>query len=264
MIFGKLVAGLIGYLTGGVFGLVFGIFIGHIFDRALQSSLGMASPENIARVQQSFFETTFLLLGYLAKADGRISEDEIAHTEQIVARMGLDAEQRQQAIQLFRDGSRPEFELDVVVTSFKHVCSTQRQLTQTLLLFLISLAQSDQTLHAEEHAALVRISSLLGVGAMQLEMLIKMTKAQSGFHGQSSGSSGMQSTLKDAYTALGIDSSASDKELKHAYRKLMSEHHPDKLIAKGVPEAMVKLATEQSQEIQSAYEMVRKHRGIGK
>ena len=110
----------------------------------------------------------------------------------------------------------------------------------------------------------MRISSLLGVGAMQLEMLIKMTKAQSGFHGQSSGSSGMQSTLKDAYTALGIDSSASDKELKHAYRKLMSEHHPDKLIAKGVPEAMVKLATEQSQEIQSAYEMVRKHRGIGK
>jgi DnaJ like chaperone protein len=61
-----------------------------------------------------------------------------------------------------------------------------------------------------------------------------------------------------------VGSQVNDKELKRAYRKLMSENHPDKLIAKGVPEDMVKLATERSQEIQAAYEMVRKHRGTRK
>ncbi len=68
-------------------------------------------------------------------------------------------------------------------------------------------------------------------------------------------------SLDDAYAALGVDSSVTDKELKRAYRKLMSENHPDKLIARGVPADMVKLATEKSQEIQAAYEMVRKSRG---
>jgi DnaJ like chaperone protein len=264
MIFGKLVAGLIGFLTGGFFGLVVGLFVGHLFDRSLQATFGMASPENLARVQQSFFETTFLLSGFLAKADGRVSEEEIAHTEQIFLQMGLDTAQRQQAIKLFREGSEAGFELEGVVSSFKNICGNQRQLRQTLLLFLISLAHADDTLDPQEHAALTRISGLLGVGAIQLEMLIKMTRAQGQFHGQAGGSAGTGTSIDDAYAALGIDSSASDKELKRAYRKLMSENHPDKLIAKGVPEDMIKLATERSQEIQSAYEMVRKHRGIGK
>ena len=68
------------------------------------------------------------------------------------------------------------------------------------------------------------------------------------------------SSQEDAYRALGVESTATDKEVKRAYRKLMSEHHPDKLIAKGVPEAMIKLATERTQEIQTAYELIRKSR----
>ncbi|MGJ8687769.1 MAG: DnaJ domain-containing protein, partial [Spongiibacteraceae bacterium] len=66
--------------------------------------------------------------------------------------------------------------------------------------------------------------------------------------------------LQDAYKAIGVEETASDAELKKAYRRLMSEHHPDKLIAKGVPEDMIKMATEKSQEIQAAYEMIKKSR----
>ena len=108
----------------------------------------------------------------------------------------------------------------------------------------------------------MRIATLMGLGVAQLEQLLRMAQAQDHFHGQGGYAAQPGTSLEDAYTALGLDSNANDKELKRAYRKRMSENHPDKLIAKGVPEDMVKLATERSQEIQAAYEMIRKQRGI--
>ena len=132
MIYGKLIGGLIGLLAGGVFGLIIGVFIGHTFDRGLSHTLGFGSPENIERIKTSFFETTFLLSGYLAKADGRVSEQEVAHTEQIFNQMGLSAEQRERAIELFRRGSANEFQLEPVVSAYLQTCGPQRQLQQTL------------------------------------------------------------------------------------------------------------------------------------
>ena len=251
-------------MSGGFIGLIIGLLVGHMFDRGLLKTLQFASPENIKRIKNSFFETTFLLSGYLAKVDGRVSQSEIDHTEQLIAQMGLDAQQRKRAIELFRQGSASDFQLEPVVTAYLETCGQQRQLQQTLLLFLISLAHADQDLADEEHAALVRIAGLVGLGASQLEQLLRMATAQGQFHQQGGHNFSSGTSLDDAYAALGIDSGIGDKELKRAYRKLMSANHPDKLIAKGVPENMIKLATERSQEIQAAYEMVRKHRGLGK
>ena len=135
---------------------------------------------------------------------------------------------------------------------------------QTLLVFLISLAQADQQFDEAEHTALRRIALMLGLNGAQLEQLLRMVQAQGHFHaggsGQGAGYTSSADTLAEAYVALGVDPSVDDKTLKRAYRKLMSEHHPDKLIAQGMPEDMVKLATEKSQEIQSAYELVKKSR----
>lgn len=268
MFFGKLIAGLIGLLVAGFPGLVVGVLLGHAFDRGLSRTFGFASPENLQRIRERFFETTFLLSGYLAKADGRVSEAEVAHTEQVFVQMGLDAQQRRRAIELFRRGAQADFAPEPVVADFVSVSGGQRQLQQTLLFFLVSLAHADQSLQPAEHAALVRISGLLGLGAAQLEALLQMARAQGRFHqgGGRAGAQGASAALdtEAAYAALGVDSSVSDRELKRAYRKRMSENHPDKLIARGVPEDMVRLATERSQEIQSAYEQVRRHRGIGR
>jgi DnaJ like chaperone protein len=261
MIFGKIIGGLIGLMAGGVFGLLLGLFLGHAFDKALMGSLQFGSPENIERIKTSFFETTFLLSGYLAKADGRVSKEEVQHTEQVFNQMGLSPQQRQRAIELFKQGSGADFQLEPAVADFLQTCGPQRQLQRTLLLFLISLALADQKIEPSEHDALVRIASLLGLGVAQLEQLLRMAQAQEHFHGQGGFAAQPGTSLEDAYTALGVDKAVNDKDLKRAYRKLMSENHPDKLIAQGVPEDMVKLGTERSQEIQAAYEMVRKSRG---
>jgi DnaJ like chaperone protein len=263
MFYGKLIGGIIGLLVAGPFGLILGIFVGHLFDKGLVKTLRYASPANIARIKNSFFETTFLLSGYLAKADGRISQQEVDHTEMVISQMGLTGEQRQRAIELFKQGARPEFQLEPVVSSFIETVGQQKQIQQTLLFFLISLALADHEIQQVEHDALQRIATLLGFSPANLEQMLRMAQAQEHFHSSAGGGSfGAQpgTSLEDAYAALGISRDVDDKALKRAYRKLMSENHPDKLIAQGVPEDMVKLATERSQEIQAAYEMIKKSR----
>lgn len=261
MVVGKIIGGLLGLAVGGLVGAIVGVLVGHLFDRGLGSAMRFAAPENLRRIQESFFRTTFLLSGHLAKADGRISQHEVDHTEQLFNQLGLSAEQRREAIALFKQGAGADFSLERAIADYLAVCGQQPQLRQTLLLFLISLAHADQAMEPAEHAILSRIASELGMAAGTLEQLVQMAQAQTRFHHGGQTGSGA-AALDAAYTALGVDSSVSDRDLKRAYRKLMSENHPDKLIAKGVPESMIELATERSQEISTAYELVRKHRGM--
>jgi DnaJ like chaperone protein len=262
LIFGKLIGGLIGLVTGGGIGLVIGLVLGHLFDKGLANAFRFGSPENIERIKQSFFETTFLLLGYLAKADGRVSKQEIEHTERIFSQMGLTGEQRGRAIALFKRGSAAEFQMETAVSEFLQICGPVKKLQQTLLLYLVSLVLVDHEIDEMELKALHRIAALLGYGTAQLEQLLRMAQAQEHFHNQQGGGFAAQpgTSLDDAYAALGVGRDATDKEVKRAYRKLMSENHPDKLIAQGVPEDMVKVATAKAQEIQAAYEMLKKQR----
>ena len=260
MIYGKIIAGFLGFLALGVWGAVFGLFVGHLFDRGLQLASGFTNPAHIMKLRTVFFETSFQLLGYLAKADGRISEAEVEHTETIMRQLGAAEEQRSAAIALFKRGASPEFELGPAMAAFNDACRGQRVIRHTLLVFLIGLALADDTMHRTEAEALEKIAAYLGYNQAELGRLVQMMQAQYHFHGAGAGPSAPANQVANAYTALGADPNCSDRELKQAYRRLMSENHPDKLIAKGVPEQMVKLATARSQEILAAYELLKNSR----
>lgn len=262
MFVGKLIAGVLGFIAASFPGLMFGLILGHLFDRGLATAMGFGGA-GLGDIKQRFFSTTFLLMGHIAKADGRVSEEEVAHTEQIFTQLGLLDEQRQEAILLFKQGTDSNFTADSTVRSFLEAGGAHPALKQTLLLFLVTLALADQELDDAERDALRHIGSLLGYNAAGVDELLRMASAQGQFH-QSRGQDSSAPTLNDAYNALGVDPQAPDKEVKRAYRKLMSQHHPDKLSARGVPDDMLKIATERSQEIQAAYELVRSQRGMSK
>lgn len=253
-IVGTLICGLVGLAAGGIAGLALGLLIGQVLDRTLLRRFYSGQAEHIERIRTSFFETTFLLLGYLAKADGRISASETDYADQIIAQMALRPDQRQHAIELFRQGAGSAFELERAVHDFVHHCGTQQLPQQTLLSFLTSLAQAEHGISPSEQAALVRIARLIGVSEAQWERLLRMGHAQQQFQQQNPRS---ETTIDAAYAALGVDSSASDKDVKRAYRKRLKENDPVKLIAEGVPKEMTKVAAEHAREIQTAYDMIK-------
>lgn len=261
--FGKLVGGVFGLLTGGPFGLLIGAFTGHLFDQSMgKFLLGSQAQGNTASasVQQVFFRGTFRVMGRLAKADGRVSESEIAAATHIMDQMGLVGAQRQAAINHFTEGKAADFDLAPDLALLKKVISQRASLAQMFLEIQLSVAYADGSLSLAERRLFNQLCKQLGISAFQFEWIHGRVKAALSGQSARSGRSERQQLI-NAYAVLGVNTDASDDELKKTYRKLMSQHHPDKLVAKGLPEEMMKLAKEKTQEIQTAYDLIKKSRG---
>lgn len=260
MIFGKLIGGLLGFYSAGLFGAIVGVIAGHYFDKGIGQAMGFDYGADRARLQRLFFETTFTIMGHLAKADGHISEEEVAEAENLIQRLGLTPEHRQEAIAFFKQGTEGTFQLEPAVANFISEGGRQHNLPILLLEFLFSVAMADGDMHPAEQEILGKTAGYLGINSRQFEQLLAMLTAQQNFRGggyQQGRQAPRVDELENAYKALGVSSTNSDKEIKRAYRKLMSQHHPDKLIAQGVPEDMLKVATEKAQDIQGAYDLIK-------
>ncbi|MDJ0882010.1 MAG: co-chaperone DjlA [Gammaproteobacteria bacterium] len=262
---GKALGGAFGFMMGGPLGALIGIAFGHNFDRGLGSVMNDAGfePGQQERVQAAFFTATFSVMGHIAKADGRVSKAEIKMAEAVMTNMGLSADVRESAKKLFNEGKSDDFPLDDVLDQFRKEVHRRSTLIQMFLEIQLQAAYADGKLDDTEEKVLTHICRRLGVPLEQLSRLEEMLKA--GF-GQGSyqppGQPRHQTTLEEAYAILGVDQSVSDAELKKAYRRLMSQHHPDKLVAKGLPEEMIKDATEKTQQIKDAYEQIKASRGM--
>ena len=217
---------------------------------------GGFNPLRTVRRQSVFLETVFVLMGKLAKSDGRVSEGEIAHVEQFMHKLRMTREHRLKAIALFKQGAATDYDIRPQLDEFLSVCGSSN-LKQMLLIYLVIMGLSDGQLNAAEEALLKSIASRLGYSASEFEQLLDMVMGQMHFAG---GQTSSVDALGDAYQALGVSKDSTDAEIKHAYRKLMSQYHPDKLMGQGVPEEMIAVATEQAKEVQVAYDLIKKHR----
>lgn len=261
---GKVIGGAFGFALGGPIGALLGASIGHGFDKGLsgidQGTI-LGSQADQERIQAAFFTATFSIMGRIAKADGQVSTQEIEVAQQTMARMQLDAEQIKAAQNLFSEGKSPDFDYQSIAQQLRRECGRRRNLLQMFMEIQLSTALADQELHPKEQEILLDIAQILGFQKRQFEQLIAMVAAQQRF-GHDASEPGHQHAHKvdEAYDVLGLHKSCSDAELKKAYRKLLSQHHPDKLVSKGLPEEMMKIATDKTREIKEAYELIKRHR----
>jgi len=264
-VWGKIICGALGLLLSGghIVGLLIGLWIGHRFDKGLSNIAGnggfTGARADAASVQKLFFESTFRVMGHLAKADGVVTPKEIAAAEAVMARLGITGERRKAAIEAFNFGKQPHFDLSNQLNQFLSCCARQPALLQMFLEIQLMAAQADGQVSAPELNILYQIAAQFGLSKRQLDMLLHMTSAQESFYEQAQGTHKSAPTLQQAYDVLGVSEDSSWPSIKRAYRKLMAEHHPDKLLARGLPEEMIQVATEKSQEIQAAYELIKKH-----
>ncbi|OEY66948.1 co-chaperone DjlA [Marinobacter sp. X15-166B] len=252
MLFPILIGGLIGSLFGGFKGFL----VGAIAMVLLSGYLKKRLRQGLGNIQTQFVESVFAVMGALCKADGVVTSNEIQAAEALFRRFRLSGAQRAQAQAAFNRGKSADFDLDAELARFVRISRRQPLLLQMFLQVQMSAVAADGQVHPAEHAMLVRIARGLGLPESQVEQLEAMLR---GAHPGASGASRSQQ-LQDAYKVLGVAPEASDAEVKRAYRKLMSENHPDKLAGRGLPESMRELAEEKTRDISHAYDLIKSAR----
>lgn len=271
---GKVIGGAFGFMLGGPLGALLAGAVGHQFDLGLEKQFS-AGDKNIGgepgaqeRVQSAFFAATFSVMGYICKADGQVSRGEIRAAESVMKRMRLNPQQKQAAMELFNRGKEPGFPFDEVMQQFRQECHRRQNLIRLFLEVQIEAALADGELHPAERRILLQLFDKLGLSSREFDHLLRLAGWQpagggsSRQRGQSSGSAAGASPAEEAFALLGLKPTATNAEIKKSYRRLMSQHHPDKLVSKGLPEEMIDLATEKTQAIGKAYQVLKEVRGF--
>jgi DnaJ like chaperone protein len=265
---GKVVGGAFGFMLGGPLGALLGMALGHQFDHGFGGIIsdGVTTQADMERIQAAFFTTTFSVMGHLAKTDGRVSEDEIQMAKRVMQQMQLDDGQRQVAINLFNEGKQNNFIIDDVLRQFRKEAHRRTNLMQMFLEIQVYAAFADGLLHQKEEDLLQHIFRMLGFSRFDYETIVGRVQAEMhlGSRQQRSTAASAGMSDHDAYAILAVDKDASDKDIKRAYRRLMNQHHPDKLVSKGMPEEMIKIATEKTHKIRAAYDQIKERRGMRK
>ncbi|MDC1450736.1 co-chaperone DjlA [Candidatus Thioglobus sp.] len=253
----SVLGGALGYMIGGPLGAMLGVAFAGNLSKGKSNFRGSASdyrPGDQQRVQAAFFSSVFSVMGYIAKVDGKVSKSEILLAQQVMQHMQLSEDMQKAAKELFNQGKQKDFNLDEVLEQFRTESHRRTHLVRMFLEIQIQATYADGVFDDKEYDALKYIAQKLRFPIDELERLIQQFSVASG--------KSSKLTIDDAYVILGADKSLTDKELKRAYRRLLAQHHPDKLVAKGLPDEMIKLANDKTQEIISAYELIKKHRGM--
>ena len=284
-IWGKILGALFGFMFLKIPGAILGLLVGHFFDKAYRQDFNQLggfgrffTDQDNLKQQAIFFHSLFSALGHLARSDGKVPAREIQTATALMDEMRLTGDARREAQDAFREGKARDFPLVDTLKGFYDASHGRRDILQVFLEILIQAAFADGQLSQEEYNVLEKVAKPLGFRRRDLDYLISMYEAEIRFRQRSNSGSGQrthsgqrqnsqsayseQQSLDDAYHILGVAASDDEKTIKRAYRKRMSEHHPDKLVSKGLPEQAMEIAKKKAQDIQSAYELIKQKRGF--
>ncbi len=280
---GKILGTLFGFMFGRIPGAILGFIVGHMFDKGYSQDFNQMggfgrffTSQDKIKSQAVFFHALFSVMGHIAKADGKVTDEEIRMASALMDQMDLQGDTRKEAQQAFREGKAADFPVKEILHEFKSSCHGRRDILQVFLEIIIQAAYVDGGLHAKEQNVLEKVAQILGFKQNELFYLMSMFEAEVRFrqgnqrnrqqqsrqHNQQQAQYSTQQSLADAYKIMGIAASADNAAIKKTYRKLMSEHHPDKLVSKGLPKQAMDIAKNKAQDIQAAYEMIKQHRGM--
>lgn len=258
MYWGKLIGGALGLVTGRWVLVVLGLVVGHQFDRGMQRYSG---SDHSVRLDSRFITVCFAVMGHIAKSDGQVTENEIRAARKAMHILRLDAEQVQRAIDEFTRGKAADYPMQQEVAELAGNSRRSADVRSLFLRLQLEAALSAGPLGKPARARLWQVCQLLGFSRVEFAQLEAVIRAQHGFARSAAGRTDI-GRIGAAYAELGVSESASDKEIKKAYRRLMNRYHPDKLSGSEATQAEVNSAGEKTKEIRSAYELIRKRRGF--
>jgi DnaJ like chaperone protein len=274
---GKIIGGTLGFLLGGgPIGAALGAFIGHQFDNGQIGGNLLGGSPDPGLVNELFFPSTFRVMGHIAKADGRVSEQEIASARAAMRALHLNPAQMQAAIGYFTEGKQSGFDLEGLLGRLRSSLAPYPELAHFFIEIQLQASLAGNGLSDVPRARLQRVASMLGVSPpdfARLESFLRFRQTM-GAAGAGAGpgaadpnaalgaAAANKERLAQAYVMLEATVEMSDEEIVKCYRRQMSRHHPDKLKANGLPESMLERAKERTQQIQAAYELIRARRGM--
>jgi DnaJ like chaperone protein len=243
--FGKIMGGSVGFMLGGPIGALIGVSLGHALiddkTRAISAETGRFSGQE--KRQAVFFTAVFAMLGKMAKADGRVCEKEINAIRRFMQdKMRLDTRTQQFAMGVFNEAKDNNTPFEDYARQFGQIFHSEQQLRMMFYEMLFTVAMADGVLHPAEEKILRAAPAMIGLH----RDIYDTVKRQ------------FVSDLSHHYAVLGLDSDADMSVVKKAYRKLVSEYHPDKIVSKGLPEDFLKFAEQKFREINEAYEAITK------
>jgi DnaJ like chaperone protein len=258
--FGALVGLLI---TQRAWGAVIGAIIGLLFDQGAAAS-GATPSQHAISISEEFFRTTFELMGHVAKSDGRVTEAEIDAARRLMYELNLGNREISAAIAYFRAGKSTAYNAELGVERLREACGQRHDLLRAFMELQMRAALAGNDLSPPARAILTRVAERLGMSGLEFAFVEASLRARQRARGASAGTrpAAGAGSLAECYAELEVDSSITDQEVTKAYRRQMSRHHPDKLVANGLPESMAQVAKEKTQRIQEAYEGIRAARGM--
>ena len=267
MYWGRITGTLIGAIVGvllvspvlKLIAVAIGYFIGFQFDRGFAKH-GFGG-DGAARLSEDYIRALFMCMGHLTKIDGRVSENEIRAARLVMHQLDLTPAQVRRAIHWFDEGKRPEFPLAQVLRELRRAHARRGDSRLLFVRLLLEVALAKNQLTSKERRKIWTICTELDVGRVELAQLEAMIRAQKGFKRSPAGSRDNE-RIESAYRALGVDASATNDDIKKAYRRLMNRNHPDKIAASNPGDAAIAEAERRTREIRGAYEMLKARRSI--